>query len=165
MITFTAKTAGTGFTQTSSTTNRTPVAQVVTFTPTVPTDGLTYRATINGTDYDYTVVGTPTIQDIVAALQPLMNAEPNTTCIHDGTKITCTADVAGTPFTFAADVVDITAPTITNITSTKADGSYRAGEVINIGITFSEAVTSTGNVTVTLDTGGKCTFSLTSNTT
>jgi hypothetical protein len=32
-------------------------------------------------------------------------------------------------------------------------------------VTFSESVTSTGNVTVVLDTGGTCTFSVSNSTT
>ena len=48
---------------------------------------------------------------------------------------------------------DSTLPTITNITSDKANGSYTTAEVIDIDLTFSEAVTSTGDVTVTLETG------------
>lgn len=54
------------------------------------------------------------------------------------------------------------------MTSDKANGSYTIGEVIDIDVTFSEAVTSTGNVTVTLETGTTdrtCTFTVTSATT
>jgi len=62
-------------------------------------------------------------------------------------------------------VPDTTIPTITNVTSTKANGSYTTNEVIDIIVSFSEAVTSTGNVTVTLETGATdrtCTFSVAS---
>jgi len=61
-------------------------------------------------------------------------------------------------------VIDTTAPTITSVSSSKADGSYKADEVIDIDVTFSENVTSTGNITVTLETGDTdrtCTFSVT----
>ncbi len=67
-----------------------------------------------------------------------------------------------------AFVIDTTAPTITNVSSDKADGSYTVGEVIDIDVTFSEAVTSVGVVTVTLETGATdrtCTFTVTSSTT
>jgi len=60
---------------------------------------------------------------------------------------------------------DTTAPTITNVSSDTANGSYNAGDAIDIDVTFSEAVTSTGDVTVTLETGDTdrtCTFSVTS---
>lgn len=52
--------------------------------------------------------------------------------------------------------------TITSISSDKTNGSYKAGEVIDMDVTFSEAVSSNGNVTVTLDTGGSCTFTVSS---
>jgi len=84
----------------------------VTFTPATPTDGLTYRASINGTDYDYTVVGTKTVTEVVEGLQPLMNANPSVTCTEDDSMVTCTADVSGTSFSYSATVVDITAPDI-----------------------------------------------------
>lgn len=63
---------------------------------------------------------------------------------------------------------DTTPPTITNVTSDKTNGSYKAGEVIDIDVIFSEAVTSTGNVTVTLETGDTdrtCTFTVSGATT
>lgn len=66
------------------------------------------------------------------------------------------------------EYVDTTAPTITSVSSDKANGTYTVGEVIDIDVTFSEAVTSTGNVTVTLETGATdrtCTFTVTSATT
>ncbi len=63
---------------------------------------------------------------------------------------------------------DVTAPTITSVSSDKVNGSYTVGQVIDIDVTFSEAVTSTGNVTVTLETGATdrtCTFSVSNSTT
>jgi hypothetical protein len=65
-------------------------------------------------------------------------------------------------------VLDSTAPTITSVSSSKTNGTYGEGEVIDIDVTFSEAVTSTGNVTVTLETGTvdrTCTFSVSNSTT
>ncbi len=63
---------------------------------------------------------------------------------------------------------DTTPPTITNISSDKTNGSYTVGEVIDIDVTFSEVVTSTGNVTITLETGTTdrtCVFTVASATT
>lgn len=71
-------------------------------------------------------------------------------------------------FTTGNIEVDSTAPTITNITSDKANGTYTIDEVIDIDVTFSEAVTSTGNVTITLETGDTdrtCTFTVSNSTT
>jgi len=59
-------------------------------------------------------------------------------------------------------------PTITNITSSKDDGAYKAGEIIPIELTFSEAITTNGDVTVTLETGATdrtCTFNASNSTT
>jgi hypothetical protein len=64
-----------------------------------------------------------------------------------------------------AIVIDTTAPTILNVSSDHADGTFSDPEVIDIDLTFSEAVTSTGLVTVTLDSGGSCTFSVTNSDT
>lgn len=64
--------------------------------------------------------------------------------------------------------IDSTAPTITNVTSDTTNGHYSGGEVIDIDITFSEAVTSSGNVTVTLETGvtdRTCTFTVSNSAT
>ncbi|NCU81881.1 MAG: hypothetical protein EBV51_07715, partial [Acidimicrobiia bacterium] len=45
-------------------------------------------------------------------------------------------------------------PTITGVTSTTADGSYKVGSpVIPIQVTFSEIVNVTGNPTLELETG------------
>ena len=46
-------------------------------------------------------------------------------------------------------------PTITSITSTTSDGTYKIGDAINITVNFSEAVSlsSGGSLTVTLETG------------
>jgi len=60
------------------------------------------------------------------------------------------------------------APTITSISSDKTNGTYGVGTVIDIDVTFSQAVTSTGNVTVTLETGvtdETCTFAVSNATT
>lgn len=53
-----------------------------------------------------------------------------------------------------AIVIDTTAPTISNVTSTTANGSYTTGAGINITVTFSEPVIlAGGNLQVTLSTG------------
>ncbi len=70
--------------------------------------------------------------------------------------------------TWSFTTTDETAPTITNVTSDKSNGYYTVGEVIDIDITFSEAVTSTGDVTITLETGATdrtCTFTVSNSTT
>jgi hypothetical protein len=87
--------------------------------------------------------------------------------LSEGTYSNCTITVtdsssnASTPLSVNTFTIDTTAPTITNITSSKTNGTYTVGEVIAIQVTFSEAVTSTGSITVTLETGTTdrtCTF-------
>jgi len=50
-------------------------------------------------------------------------------------------------------VSDSTAPTVSSFTSTKANGSYKATDTINITANTSEAIQSGNTLTVTLDTG------------
>ena len=52
-----------------------------------------------------------------------------------------------------AIVVDNTDPTVSNVTSTAANGSYKVGDVIPITIEFSEVVNVTGTPQLTLETG------------
>lgn len=74
----------------------------------------------------------------------------------------------GTNTLYQFSLSDTVNPTVTSISSDSPSGSYKAGASININITFSEAVTSTGDVTVTLRTGSvdrTCTFSVSNSTT
>jgi len=74
----------------------------------------------------------------------------------------------GYPYLRWQDFADVIAPTITSISSSKDNGTYKTGEIIDIDVTFSEAVTSTEDVTVTLETGetdSTCTFVVTNSTT
>ncbi|TLX49745.1 hypothetical protein CWC31_14850 [Pseudoalteromonas ruthenica] len=51
-------------------------------------------------------------------------------------------------------LVDSIAPTVTSVSATTSDGAYGAGEIINVGVTFSEAINVTGGVpSLTLETG------------
>ena len=83
--------------------------------------------------------------------------------LTDGHTYTITArstDPAGnTGTTTRTFVYDTTAPTVTNVTSTKADGAYPAGTLIPVTVTFSENVTVTGIPTLALNTGGTATYS------
>ncbi len=66
----------------------------------------------------------------------------------------------------SALVVDGVIPSITSITSTTANGDYAIGEIINVTIAFSEAVTlAGGNLSVPLDAGQSVTISSISNST
>ncbi|HTH79831.1 MAG TPA: DUF4347 domain-containing protein [Ramlibacter sp.] len=52
-----------------------------------------------------------------------------------------------------AYVLDTTAPTVSNVASSTADGNYHPGDVIAITVAFGEAVTVTGTPQLTLETG------------
>ena len=59
------------------------------------------------------------------------------------------ADTTSWDFTTA----DIIAPTVVGVSSNKADGYYRAGEAIDVRVTFSEVVEVTAMPQITLETG------------
>src|SRR5207253_1344370 len=54
---------------------------------------------------------------------------------------------------------DVTAPTVSSVSSTTANGSYNAGQAIAVTITFSEAVSVTGTPTLALNSGGSASYS------
>ncbi len=53
----------------------------------------------------------------------------------------------------AAIEIDTTAPIVTSVSSTTSNGSYNAGSIITVTMTFSEVVNVTGTPTLTLETG------------
>ncbi|MBN8220942.1 MAG: Ig-like domain-containing protein, partial [Spirochaetes bacterium] len=70
-------------------------------------------------------------------------------------------DLASNTSSFVASgttvTVDTTAPTVTGVTSSTADGRYKAGDAISIQVSFSENVTVTGTPQLTLSTGSPAT--------
>ncbi|WP_330115143.1 Ig-like domain-containing protein [Pseudomonas sp. JS3066] len=52
-----------------------------------------------------------------------------------------------------AVIPDTTPPTVTSVSSSTANGTYKAGDVISITVTFSEVVTVSGTPRLTLETG------------
>ena len=66
--------------------------------------------------------------------------------------------VTGAGFNAAAITVDLLAPSIAAFTSTTPNGTYKAGDTINITATTSEAVQDGATITVTLDTGAAVTL-------
>lgn len=122
-VVLTAKTAGTGFTQTSSATNRAAVAQVVVFTPINLAAGWVLTITINSIEYDYTQVSGDSTQSVVEALQALVDADAAVSCTEDNSAITCTAASAGTTFTYGTD---------TDAPSSGGSSSSASGRVQNL---------------------------------
>ena len=67
--------------------------------------------------------------------------------------------LGSTPLSGQAYTYDTTAPTVTGVSSALADGSYRAGQVVPVTVTFSEPVTvsGTGAPQLTMATGSPAT--------
>src|SRR2546423_9520011 len=91
---------------------------------------------------------------------PTSTLFPYTTLFRSYTITAKSTDPAGnTGTTTRTFVYDTTAPTVTNVTSTKADGAYPSGTLIPITVTFSENVTVTGTPTLALNSGGTASYS------
>ncbi len=73
--------------------------------------------------------------------------------LNDATLTLPTVGAANSLSANKALVVDGIVPTVTNVTSTKANGTYGSGTVIDVVVTFSEAVAVTGSPYITLETG------------
>ncbi len=52
-----------------------------------------------------------------------------------------------------AYLIDAVAPTVSNVSSTTANGSYKIGDLVSIELSFSENITVTGTPQLTLETG------------
>ncbi|MBF0621637.1 MAG: DUF4347 domain-containing protein, partial [Magnetococcales bacterium] len=119
----------------------------------------TVNASYNGSDDDnstthafrYTVTSTDLDSDGIAVGSAI---NVNSGTIQDANSNSLTTTLNSVASTTSV-LVDGVAPTISDITSSKTDGSYKAGEVIGITLTFSEAVTLSGggNFQLTLDSG------------
>ncbi len=116
------------------------------------TDAVVNYASGSGTStltFTYTVASPHTSTDLNANSLAL-----NSGTINDAASNAANLTLSGT--TLAANknlVVDTTAPTITSLNSSTANGSYKAGDAISIQVNFSENVTVTGTPQLTLETG------------
>ena len=72
-------------------------------------------------------------------------------------SVSATAGSASTTFSLTNGD---TAPTVTNVTSTTANGSYTVSAVIPIQITFSKAVNVTGTPVLALNSGGTASYTM-----
>ncbi|MDC0195089.1 Ig-like domain-containing protein [Alphaproteobacteria bacterium] len=66
------------------------------------------------------------------------------------TNSSSVSNTAATQFNWTYDG---TAPTVSHVTSTSSDGTYKAADNVNVTVTFSEAVTVSGTPQITLETG------------
>ena len=57
-----------------------------------------------------------------------------------------------------AITIDTTAPTVTGLSASNADGAYKAGDIVHVQVSFGEPVTVTGTPTLSLSSGGTATY-------
>jgi len=108
----------------------------LTFTYTVETGDISSDLDYNGTDA--LILNGGTITDVL---------------LNDANLALFLPGAIGSLGTNKAIVIDTTAPTVSNVTSTKANGTYKAGADINITVEFSQAVHVTGTPLLFLETG------------
>jgi len=120
---------------------------VVNYSSGTGSNTLTFNYTIGSSetssDLDYKATNSlalngGTIKDAAGNLATLTLASPGATNSLGGNK---------------ALIIDTTVPTVTGVTSTTANGSYKQGDVIAITVEFSEVVNVTGTPQLTLETG------------
>jgi hypothetical protein len=132
---------------------------------------------ITGSSLTPTVYGTTSKASTVtlyydsACATPRSSSVPNTIFASPGLTVTSNVganttttiygravDTAGNQ-SMCANLVtythDAISPTISNVTASIANGSYKSGQVVPIQLTFSEVVTVTGTPQITLETGNQ----------
>jgi hypothetical protein len=125
----------------------------VTVTVVAPTTG--------GSPTSYTVTASPTVGGVTKTCTVSSSSGSCTvTGLTNGVAYTFTSTATGGGGTSSASVaslsatpVDATAPTITSVSSSTANGSFKAGSTVAITVLFSEPVTVTGTPKITLETG------------
>ncbi len=102
-----------------------------------------------------------------ATLTPSASIEDATNVITlDYTGISDLAGNSGSGIVTSGNyAIDTVRPTISSITSSTANGTYKLGDVISITVSFSEAVTVTGTPTLALNSGGTASYTSGSGTT
>jgi len=126
-ITFTRSSAGTtgnnGLTVADDSYGAT--AQVVTFTPAgLVAEETTYVITINGTGYTF-IESNSTAKSVVEGLSTELAADTDVSCTEDDAVLTCTADIAGTAFTYSSSVDSVeSAPVVSGNSGSVVIGGY-----------------------------------------
>jgi hypothetical protein len=106
--------------------------------------------------FNYTVASGNTSSDLDYASTSALALNSGTIKDAAGNDATLTLASPGASGSLGANkalVIDGTAPTVSSVTSSADNGTYKAGDVIAVTVTFSEAVTVTGTPQLTLETG------------
>ncbi len=155
-VTCTADTAGTAFIHSALAHDITGPVIVADTAVTTPTNDTTPDYKFFSTEAGTITYGGDCSSGTTAAVAGTTTVTFN--ALGAGTHSNCTVKVTdaatndSNTLNVNSFVIDTTAPTVA-ITSTKSNGYYNAGTDINVTLTFSEAVTSTDALTVTLETG------------
>jgi hypothetical protein len=143
--------------------NTTPNQAVANFSSGSGSSVLTFNYTVqsgqNSSDLDYASA---------LALTIPAGSSIRDTALNDTISTLPTPGLAGSLGASSNIVIDTVAPTITQVTSTNADGSYRAESSLSLLVTFSEPVLLTGGLQLTLVSGptpGQATCSTLASTT
>ena len=125
----------------------------VTVTVVAPTTG--------GSPTSYTVIASPTVGGVTKSCTvSASSGSCAVTGLTNGVAYTFTSSATGAGGTsspsaasLSATPVDATAPTITSVSSSTANGSFKAGSTVAITVLFSEPVIVSGTPKITLETG------------
>ena len=143
---------------TVDTTNGTPTLELGTGS----TDRTATYASGSGTNtlaFTYTVQSGDTSSDLDFFHVSALSLNSGTIKDANGNDAILTLSSPGASGSLGANnvlIIDTTAPTISGVSSSTADGSYKAGDSITINVAFSEAVTvdtTNGTPTLELETG------------
>lgn len=132
---------------------------------------LTYDETLGSTlpalgDYTVSVNGSPVALSAISILGTVVTLTLSSP-VTDTDTVTLTYNPGATPVQDAVGntaasftgqsvtnvTIDVTPPTVVDVTSPHADGTFATGEVITLEIVFSESVNVTGIPQLTLETG------------
>ena len=106
--------------------------------------------------FTYTVAGGENSADLDYNATTSLTLNAGTirdTATNNATLTLATPGAAGSLGNAKNIVIDTTAPTVSSVTSSTADGSYKAAATVSIQVNFSEAVTVTGTPQLALNSG------------
>lgn len=118
-----------------------PVAQVADFDAADVVEGWTFTATLNGKDYSVLTGTGDTDASVESAIAAMIASDTGSVVVATGaTSFTLTAAVPGTPFTFSASALDLTAPVVSTPTAVP--------EILKSGDTSTSTVSSNEDGTI-----------------
>ena len=120
--------------------------RVVNYTSGSPGTVLTFNYTVQAGD-------TSADLDYVATTSLTAGTTIRDAAGNDATRTLAAPGAAGSLGNNEAIVIDSTVPTVSSVSSASAAATYNVGDVIDILVTFSEAVTVVGTPTITVETG------------